>query len=294
MQTDIEFCVLTKFPQLIDLLKSVFLLSGQQIKKSALSKNFLERPLEARATVRLPLTLTNHREIYPLYEGPLPSVIEETSEFVAIHKPVGVHTVSQEYQLDANLCSWLASSGRAALLRVNPGAADRGLLWRLDRETSGLILYAKSDSIYSSLRENFLKVFRRKYYLAVVEGTTKDQDSLSHELVSYGPRGSLMKVSSPGAVATLSYVTLARKDQRSLLLVKLDTGHRHQIRVQLAHVGYPIVGDTLYGGSPAERLFLHCWRYEVQGRVWQDDEAELFNDFFDLHGLLQVIHNKLI
>lgn len=294
MQTDIEFCVLTKFPQLIDLLKSVFLLSGQQIKKSALSKNVLERPLEARATVRLPLTLTNHREIYPLYQGPLPSVIEESADFVAIHKPAGVHTVSQEYQLDANLCSWLASSGRAALLRVNAQAADRGLLWRLDRETSGLILYAKSDAIYSSLRENFLNVFRRKYYLAVVEGTTKDQDSLSHELSSYGPRGSLMKVSSPGAAAKMSYVTLARKDQRSLVLVKLETGHRHQIRVQLSHIGHPIVGDSLYGGSAAERLYLHCWRYEVLGRVWQDDEAELFNDFFDLHGLLQVIHDKLI
>ena len=78
----------------------------------------------------------------------------------------------------------------------------------------------------------------------------------------------------------------------SLVLVNLKTGLRHQIRAQLSFLGFPILGDELYGGRKAERVFLHALRYEFSDIV-EDSNAELFNIFFDLNRALQMTHDMI-
>ena len=78
----------------------------------------------------------------------------------------------------------------------------------------------------------------------------------------------------------------------SLVLVNLQSGLRHQIRAQLAALGFPILGDELYGGSRAERLFLHAWRYEWS-EIEEDNSADLFDGFFDLNSGLKMAHDML-
>ena len=75
--------------------------------------------------------------------------------------------------------------------------------------------------------------------------------------------------------------TLLVKDEKTLLLVSLETGLRHQIRAQLSHLGFPILGDELYGGAKSSRLFLHAWKYEWD-EIVVDQNADGFEKYFDL------------
>jgi 23S rRNA pseudouridine1911/1915/1917 synthase len=289
----LEWCPLEEHSSIESLLKTCFKASGQQIKKYGLNKNWLARKALARDVIKLPLSFVNRQEVYPVCEDTRVQVVGEGQDILALHKPFGVHTHPLNYTATRNLVSWLAAHGYAALTRVNAAGMDRGCLWRLDGETSGLVLYAKNDETYRDVRENFATHFRKKYYLAIVHGDAPGMRDVRHHLSASGVDGHKMKVSVGGQPALLHYEALAHKDGKTLVLVELVTGVRHQIRIQLASLGHPIVGDELYGGAKAQRMYLHCWRYESEGQVWTDNEAELFNDFFDLHSLLQVITNKL-
>jgi len=84
--------------------------------------------------------------------------------------------------------------------------------------------------------------------------------------------------------------------EHSLLLVELKQGHRHQIRFQLSELGYPIIGDQLYGNQQADRMYLHCLSYLVDdcGKRWFTCHPDqLFYKFFDIDCALEVVANKL-
>ena len=289
----LEWCTLTDFTSGETLLKDGFGASGQLIKKFEFTKEWLAQRIAARSLVRLPIAFVNRSEIWPIYQGPAGRVLAETENFLALHKPPGIHTHPLNYEEAPNLVSWLVQSGRPEMGRVNQQGMDRGCLWRLDQDTSGLVLYAKNDPSYQHIRNNFAQTFRKKYYLAVVAGNPGEASEVSHFLVPSGPKGQKMKVGTTGQRALLSYQTLATVGDYSLVLIELKTGLRHQIRVQMASLGHPLLGDTFYGGAPAERMYLHCWRYETAEQKWEDPHAELFGDVFDLNGLLQVVHDKL-
>lgn len=286
----VELCPLQDFSTAEGFLKDTLGASGQAIKAQGFDRTWLAAPLKARALCRVPLELVNRHEIWPEFEGSAPRILEEDRHFLALHKPAGVHTHPQGYEDTPNLLSWLVTQKRFDLLSVNAPQSDRGCLYRLDLPTSGLVLYAKSTDTYQAARKNFASLFHAKLYLCIVKGNPGEASEVVHQLAPYGPKGATMKVAKTGQRAVLSYRTLATKDDYSLVQVRLQTGLRHQIRVQLAALGFPLLGDTQYGGSEAERLYLHCHRYELnwegQTRAWQDDEAELFDRFFDLHRLL--------
>ncbi|MFP5458272.1 MAG: RluA family pseudouridine synthase [Bacteriovoracia bacterium] len=287
----IEWCALVPFASSEVLLKQVFKCSGQQLKKHTLDRKWLMMPIAARQVVQLPLALVNAKEIWPWTDYSGVAVVAEDEELLALHKPPGIHTHPLHYEPVPNLVSWLAAAAPKLTL-VNAQGMDRGCVWRLDRETSGLVLYAKTDEAYGRLRSHFSQVFRRKLYWAIVEGDPGTQTKLTHFLSPQGVKGERMKVGATGQTAVLDYETVMTENGYSLVVVNLHSGLRHQIRVQLAAIGHPIVGDTFYGGNAAERLFLHCWRYETETKTFSDPGAELFERFFDLHRLLQVLHDK--
>lgn len=293
MLSDLEWCPLTDFTSVETLLKDAFGASGQLIKKFEFSKEWLAQRVAARSLVKLPIAFVNRSEIWPVYEGPQGLILRESAEYLALHKPAGIHTHPLNYEAVPNLVSWLVQAGRPELGRVNQQGMDRGCLWRLDQDTSGLVLYAKNDQAYQDIRRNFAQAFRKKYYLAVVTGNPGAAVDVEHFLVPSGPKGQKMKPGASGQRAVLSFETLETVGDRSLVLVELKTGLRHQIRVQMAALGHPLLGDTFYGGLEAARMYLHCWRYETQDQKWEDPHADLFGDIFDLNRLLQVIHNKL-
>ncbi|MCP4678131.1 MAG: RluA family pseudouridine synthase [Deltaproteobacteria bacterium] len=189
-------------------------------------------------------------------------VVLEDEHLVAVDKPSGIPTVP----LSPDEAGTLAGALVARYLECrdigrNPG--DGGLLQRLDRETSGVVLAARSASVYNTLLEAQRQGETEKTYIALIRKTSGELPRrIDSPLQASGPRGSRIKIDKAGVPATTFVRGIRSVGEYQLLEARIHRGQRHQIRVHLARIGCPIVGDILYGleKRPAglERLFLHA------------------------------------
>jgi 23S rRNA pseudouridine1911/1915/1917 synthase len=269
--------------------------SGQLLKKYFTSTE-LKQKIHAKDLSRLPLDLVNHLQVNPVYDGPEVKILSETNNYLAIHKPASIHSHPLKYSDTNTVLNYLASIDHFQCLTVNAENYDRGLLYRLDYETSGVLLLAKNPTLFLELRHNFETQMKRKIYFAVVEGEFNRDGIHSHHFKGAGEKGSKQKVSEKPMLDSREGVfnvkTILKMNNKSLLMIEHKTGLRHQIRSQLSHLGFPILGDELYGGNKAERLFLHAWRYEWSEFV-EDNHMDLFDRFFDLNRAFQMCHDML-
>lgn len=131
------------------------------------------------------------------------------------------------------------------------GEAYLGLVHRLDRPVSGVMIFAKTSKAASRLSDQIRRHAVKKYYLALVDGLADFNDQRCEDYLTSKPIGGKIRVtdSTKGRQAVLTASTLRRDKvtNTSLLFISLATGRRHQIRVQLAARGYPVVGDRRYG-----------------------------------------------
>jgi 23S rRNA pseudouridine1911/1915/1917 synthase len=280
----IEFQWLKDWPSKKEALQETLGCSGQFLKKHFSSKE-LQHNIRARDLTKLPIDFVNNLKINPVFKGPRPTIIQETSRYIALHKPAGVHGHPLCYSDQDTLLNFLAEEKKWESLNINTAHYDRGLLYRLDYETSGVILLAKDEAYFQSIRNEFKEKMKRKLYLVIVEGEFDKEGKWTHFFRSSGAKGSKQKVSedfhSEAHEGSLEVKRILVKEGKSLLVVSLETGLRHQIRAQLAHLGFPIFGDELYGGAIAPRLFLHAWKYEWDETV-VDPNADGFEEYFDL------------
>jgi 23S rRNA pseudouridine1911/1915/1917 synthase len=187
-------------------------------------------------------------------------IIYEDSYLLAVNKPVGivVHpTCSQPFGTLANGVAFYLQSQNLNI-PVRP-------VIRLDRDTSGLIIFAKNAFVQQSLINEMQRNNVTKTYLAIVEGAPIPLESSINAPIARLP-GSIISrhVSDGGAAAITDYKTLQKHSYYSLLEVKPKTGRTHQIRVHMQYIGHPIIGDTLYGNASEfiGRQALHALRYE--------------------------------
>jgi 23S rRNA pseudouridine1911/1915/1917 synthase len=131
------------------------------------------------------------------------------------------------------------------------------IVHRLDRETSGLMLFARSERIQAALQQNWKSVTKK--YRAMVEGTPASPAGTLRDRLLEDKSLRVRRVETGGELAITHYRVLGERGKRSILELQLETGRKNQIRVQLAALGHPIVGDRKYGTStgPARRLLLH-------------------------------------
>ena len=132
-----------------------------------------------------------------------------------------------------------------------PGKVFLAMVHRLDRPVAGVVLFARTSKAAGRLARQFRERSVEKCYLAVVRGIVKNE---SGRLIDHiERRGRLSRVvaapTKESREARLRYRLLGHDDERSLLQVTLETGRRHQIRIQLAHLGHPILGDLRYGAE---------------------------------------------
>jgi 23S rRNA pseudouridine1911/1915/1917 synthase len=174
-------------------------------------------------------------------------------DLVAIGKPAGLLSVSSE-----------AEKERTALALVREALSTpqrRAQLWpvhRIDRETSGVLLFARTQDARETVQRAWDEV--RKTYLALVEGAPQPPEGEIDQPL-WEDRALFVHVGrrAEAKEARTRYRTVGREGGRTLLEVELDTGRRHQIRAHLAWLGHPIVGDPRYG-TPAQRMGLHALR----------------------------------
>lgn len=191
-------------------------------------------------------------------------VVHEDDALVVVDKPAGLLTVATDREKLDTLFVQLNEYLRA---RDAAHAARAFVVHRLDKETSGLVLFAKNESIKQQLQEAWPAV--EKTYLAIVEGVPAVPEGTIRNYLIESERSLQVKCTDgemPGARLAITHYKLLQTDgERSLVEVCLETGRKHQIRVHLAGLGCPVVGDVRYGEAQKfrESLALHAIRLSL-------------------------------
>ena len=225
---------------------------GQPAAKAGLRLNAGQR---VRVTLPPPEPSELEPEAIPL------RIVYEDEDLLVVDKPAGmaVHPSpghSRHTLVHAVLAHCPDLSGIGGVLRP-------GIVHRLDKDTSGLIIVAKHDAAHLSLARQLKERKVEKTYVALVEGRVRPQQGVIDAPIGRHPRHrKRMAVVENGRDARTRYRVLREVDGRSLVEVQPKTGRTHQIRVHLASIGHPVVGDTLYGkrSDVFPRQFLHAQR----------------------------------
>ena len=284
--TKVNFCIYKDSNSLESFILETFLMSKSALKKFKLKKNFLNKSLRSKDEIDLDINIINYGRIKHHNSFTSELCLKEDEQILAVSKSYKTHSYPLTYNETNNVLSNLFYY-RPKLSEVNEDSMDRGLLYRLDFETSGVMLYAKNNTIYKKIRDNFKGLVHHKEYLAIVQGKISDNVELHHYIIAKKKK---MQVSSEETSSEANLrvhrVDYNQEEDLSLVRVFLNQGHRHQIRVQLSYIGHPILGDELYGAKKEQRLYLHCLRYKLNDQEFVDRDAQLFNLFFDLYGEL--------
>jgi 23S rRNA (cytosine1962-C5)-methyltransferase len=202
-------------------------------------------------------------------------ILHDDADLIAVDKPafVSTHAPEEGRHDDAHsrLARFLRERGESAPSSLDGAASGPkprapaepylGIHQRLDRDTSGVLVFTRRKEANRAMAEQFEGRKVQKTYIAAVSGLgPADRGELRHKLVpgKDGVMKALPLGAAAGQVAVTRFRVLSRRGDRALLEVTPETGRTHQIRVQLAAAGAPIAGDPIYGGVPAPRLLLHA------------------------------------
>lgn len=210
-------------------------------------------------------------------------IIFENDDVIVINKPAGVLThskgaVNEEFTV--------ADFVRGRMSEVD--ATNRpGIVHRLDRATSGIIIAAKHSAAKHHLQKQFQDRKAKKDYIAITRGVPKHLTAVIDIPIERNPKEpSQFRVGTNGKSAQTKYEVIGHNDHFAVLALKPTTGRTHQLRVHLEHLGTPIVGDMLYGGgkSHINRMALHACSLEItlpggERRTFTAEPPEDFTNF---------------
>jgi 23S rRNA pseudouridine1911/1915/1917 synthase len=184
---------------------------------------------------------------------------------LVVSKPAGLVTHPGGGHPDGTLVNALLGLGVSL---SGEGSVRPGIVHRLDKGTSGLLLIARDDEAHAALTQELRERRIERKYLALVRGRPPAASGTIDAPIARHPRRrTVMAVVSEGRPAVSHYRAIARREDLSLLEVALETGRTHQVRVHLSFIGHPVLGDGAYGGTSElskrlglHRPFLHAWR----------------------------------
>ena len=220
-------------------------------------------------------------------------IIYEDKNIIVINKPAGLLVHPSPHEKKETLVNALLYytddlSGIGGVIRP-------GIVHRLDKNTSGAIVVAKDDKSHKNLVKQFKNRNTKKIYKALVKGNFKYKDGKIDAPIGRDPKNrTKMAVTKKNSKRAVTYFeVLKKKDDYAYLRLKLETGRTHQIRVHLAYLGYPIIGDQKYDKKVVteindikiKRHMLHCSNlgfYHPIKEEWMEFEADLASDFLKL------------
>jgi len=213
------------------------------------------------------------------------SVLFEDGDLIVINKPAGISVHPGAGRKTGTLVNALLSHCND--LSGIGGKERPGIVHRLDKETSGCLVVAKNDFAHIDLARQFASRTVDKIYLALVAGKPRPASgSVVAPITRHRVHRKKMAIAREGGrMARTDFKVVRTGREASLLECRLYSGRTHQIRVHLQHLGYPILGDTIYGGRHAgqvSRQMLHAWKLGFEhprGKRRMDFEAPLPDDF---------------
>jgi 23S rRNA pseudouridine1911/1915/1917 synthase len=197
------------------------------------------------------------------------AILFESDDVIVVDKPQGMVVHPGSGNRSGTLVNALLAHCAGLAAAYGAAEARPGIVHRLDKDTSGVIITAKNPAAHERLARQFHDRKVRKLYLAIVRGGPRgDSGRVDDRLArSRADRQRFVPVASGGRRAVTDWRVLRRWDACSLVLLAPRTGRTHQIRVHLRHLGCPVLGDPLYGGAdprfPGATLMLHAWRLRI-------------------------------
>ena len=201
---------------------------------------------------------------YPMMQKSLKSsldIVYEDDDFIVINKPAGLLSVGTDKEITETAYRMVMD-----YVRTDNRKGELFITHRLDRDTSGLLIFTKSYKLREAMQDDWNKLVKVRGYYAVVEGRLiKKQETLKNYLKENELHMIYITPNKHEAQEAITHYQVIKESKDfSLLDVMIDTGRKNQIRVQLNHIGHPVLGDNKYGepANPFKRLMLHAYKLE--------------------------------
>lgn len=184
-------------------------------------------------------------------------IIYEDKHIIIINKDSGLLTMASNKETNKTAYAYLS-----AYLKFYHPDDKIFIVHRIDRDTSGLLIFAKDQETQEALQSDWAETVSSRKYIAVVEGYPQNEEGTIHTWLKEHPKSLKVRVSKDGdgQEAITHYKVLQKKHGYALVELELETGRKNQIRTHLSHIGHPIAGDVKYNAqsNPANRLCLHA------------------------------------
>ena len=191
-------------------------------------------------------------------------IIYEDKHIIALNKKPGIVVFSDKEESLADQLSLLYPSLK------NIGGERGGAVHRLDKDTSGVVVFAKNEESLSFLQKQFLEQKTKKKYIALVFKQVKKDEGEINAPIGRSPKNRTKQQAGRGRESVTTFKTLKRFKNHSLLEVFPKSGRKHQIRCHLSYIGHPVAGDKIYrfkdqvDPKNLERIFLHAESLEIE------------------------------
>ena len=228
------------------------LLSHNQVAVNGRPESQFDLELQPSDSVKV-----NFTHEFKVFNNRRLKIVYEDDDIIVVEKGYGLLSMGNDKKPDNTAYSIL----RGSVKWTNP-LNKIFIVHRLDRDTSGLMMFAKSMEAKEKMQHNWNNMVLNRVYVAVVEGEPEEKEGTVKSYLVENSRYEVYSTDDPkkGQLAVTRYRTIQTNGKYSLLELELDTGRKNQIRVHMHDLGHPISGDTKYGAekSPLHRLALHA------------------------------------